>query len=68
MVPPWVTRVEALDMDEDTMGQAISMIYSMSEGDREGFVSSRHGVAKAAIMARLSGEFGLPMVHLPLLP
>ena len=56
-----MTRVENLDIDDETKGKAISVIYLMPKEDREGFVSSRPTVAKSTILARLSG--GLKRMH-----
>ena len=56
VIAPWVLRVEGLDLDEVTKGNAIAMIFGMPLDDREGFVSRTAGIAKAAILRRLGGE------------
>ena len=65
--PPWVTRVCELDLDDETKGKAIDMIFDMPESDREGFVLEIPAVAKSAILSRLARAWVAPCLEVPCL-
>ena len=56
-VAAWVGRVESLDLDDETIGKAVIIIFEMPRREHEGFVSTIPSVAKAAVLALLAGEF-----------